>query len=73
MEDQAIIAAGEFQPPEAERHAANASRPIVSSEESPWICGLPPGDLTDQMLRDFEVYFSPAGTKWHRRRISSST
>lgn len=33
-----------------------------------WQRGLPPGPLTDAMLRDFEVYFSPGGVKWYRER-----
>lgn len=33
-----------------------------------WKHGLPPGNLTNAMLRDFEVYFSPAGMIHHRER-----
>ena len=35
-----------------------------------WKPGLPPGDYYDGMVDDYEVYFSPAGMKWHRRRTS---
>ncbi len=34
----------------------------------PWKRGLPRGPFTEQMLRDFEVYFTIGGVKWHRRR-----
>lgn len=33
-----------------------------------WKRGLPPGRYYDGMVDDFEVYFSPAGVVWHRRR-----
>lgn len=33
-----------------------------------WQRGLPPGKYYDGMVDDFEVYFSPGGVKWHRRR-----
>lgn len=33
-----------------------------------WKCGLPPGEYYEGMIQDFEVYFSPGGLIWHRRR-----
>lgn len=33
-----------------------------------WKRGLPPGPYYEGMTEDFEVYFSPGGVKWHRRR-----
>lgn len=33
-----------------------------------WKRGLPPGKYYEGMVDDFEVYFSPGGIKWHRRR-----
>jgi hypothetical protein len=35
-----------------------------------WKRGLPPGKYYVGMTDDFEVYFSPGGIKWHRRRSS---
>lgn len=35
---------------------------------SEWKRGLPPGELYDGMVDDYEVYFSPGGAKWHRER-----
>lgn len=37
-------------------------------ESTDWKPGLPPGPLTQDMLDSYEVYFSPGGVKWHRRR-----
>lgn len=33
-----------------------------------WKMGLPPGKYYPGMKKDYEVYFSPAGQKWHRRK-----
>ena len=33
-----------------------------------WKRGLPPGPYYEGMVDDFEVYWAPAGVKWHRRR-----
>jgi hypothetical protein len=34
-----------------------------------WKRGLPPGKYYDGMVDDFEIYYSPMGWKWHRRRL----
>lgn len=34
----------------------------------PWKRGLPPGAYYEGMTDDYEVYFSPGGVKWHRKR-----
>jgi len=34
----------------------------------PWKRGMPRGKYYDGMVNDYEVYFSPGGQKWHRRR-----
>lgn len=36
------------------------------SEE--WKPGYPPGKIYEGMTNDYEVYFSPAGAVWYRRR-----
>ncbi len=36
-----------------------------------WKPGLPPGKFYEGMVDDFEVYFSPAGLKWHRKRTAT--
>lgn len=36
----------------------------------PWVPGLPPGHYYPGMAADYEVYFSPAGAIWHRRRAT---
>lgn len=41
-------------------------------DANPWKRGLPPGKYYEGMTRDFEVYFSPGGEKWHRRRDMTS-
>jgi hypothetical protein len=33
--------------------------------DNPWKPGLPPGKVDPEK---YEVYFSPIGTKWHRRK-----
>lgn len=33
-----------------------------------WKRGLPPGKYYEGMVDDYEVYFSPGGLKWHRKR-----
>jgi len=38
------------------------------SRKAEWKPGLPPGKYYEGMTDDFEVYFSPGGMKWHRRR-----
>ena len=39
-------------------------------QANPWKKGLPPGTFYEGMLDDYEVYFSPGGIKWHRRRCN---
>jgi len=34
--------------------------------DNPWKQGLPPGKADPEK---YEVYFSPIGIKWHRRKI----
>lgn len=41
------------------------------AEATEWKRGLPPGKFTPEMLRDFEVYFSMGGVKWHRPRTEA--
>lgn len=35
-----------------------------------WKRGYPPGDYYEGMERDYEVYFSPGGIVWHRKRTA---
>lgn len=35
-----------------------------------WKPGLPRGPITAEMTETYEVYFSPGGMKWHRRRTA---
>lgn len=39
------------------------------NQENPWKPGLPKGKLTQEMLDSYEVYFSPIGLKWHRKKV----
>lgn len=43
----------------------------MSERDDEWKPGLPPGPYYDGMIEDFEVYFSPAGAKWHRRKCKN--
>ena len=38
-----------------------------------WERGFPPGDYYAGMTDDFDVYFSPGGQVWHRRRSEQET
>jgi len=38
------------------------------AETSEWKPGLPKGKVTQKMLDTYEVYFSPGGMKWHRKK-----
>lgn len=44
--------------------------------ENVWKPGLPPGEMTREnkqwFLDTYEVFFSPAGAKWHRKRVSGN-
>ena len=40
----------------------------AEGDASEWKRGLPRGKYYEGMVRDYEVYFSPGGVKWHRRR-----
>lgn len=40
----------------------------MATDKSEWKRGMPPGKYYEGMTDDFEVYFSPGGVKWHRRR-----
>jgi hypothetical protein len=42
--------------------------PLVEIVDRPWKRGLPPGPATPKTVARFEVYFSPAGLKWHREK-----
>lgn len=42
-------------------------------EPGPWKRGYPPGKYYEGMLSDFEVYLSPIGWVWHRRRPAAAT
>ena len=41
---------------------------MTANPTAEWKRGLPPGAFTPDMLWQFEVYFSPGGMKWYRRR-----
>jgi len=47
-----------------------APDPLVQAVERPWKPGLPPGPATPETVARFEVFFSPAGRKWHREKVS---
>lgn len=47
---------------------AKVADPLCAIVERPWKPGLPPGPATPEMVARFEVYFSPAGKKWHREK-----
>jgi hypothetical protein len=46
--------------------------PLTEVVERPWRRGLPPGPATPETVAKFEVFFSPAGLKWHRPRAALS-
>lgn len=37
-----------------------------------WKPGLPPGPATPETVARYEVYFSPAGLRWHRLRSNEA-
>lgn len=41
---------------------------MTQEQPAEWKRGLPPGKYYEGMFDDFEVYLSPVGLKWHRRR-----
>ena len=43
---------------------------MTDKTERPWKRGLPPGPATPETVARFEVYFSPAGLKWHREKAT---
>ena len=42
----------------------------MKTDATGWKPGLPPGPATPETVAKFEVYFSPAGLKWHRPRAA---
>lgn len=42
-------------------------------EHNNWKPGLPRGKVTQKMLDEYEVYFSPMGQKWHRKKEKPMT
>jgi hypothetical protein len=40
----------------------------AQNEVAQWKRGYPPGKYYEGMVDDFEVYFSPGGFVWHRRK-----
>jgi hypothetical protein len=49
-------------------YAPFAKSPLTDVVERPWLPGLPPGPATPETVARFEVFFSPAGRKWHREK-----
>jgi hypothetical protein len=43
---------------------------MTDKTKRPWKRGLPPGPATPETVARFEVYFSPAGLKWHREKAT---
>lgn len=41
---------------------------ICSSNPAPWRKGLPPGNYYPGMADDYDLSFTLAGPKWHRKR-----
>ena len=55
---------------DVEEHNKRALAIMLMDKAStvPWKRGLPRARWYDGMTDDYEVYFSPGGQKWHRRR-----
>lgn len=43
----------------------------MKTDDNEWKRGLPPGPYYKGMPDDYEVYFSPGGLKWHRRKVKT--
>lgn len=37
--------------------------------DNPWKPGLPKGGMTNANAAKYEIYLSPIGAKWHRKKI----
>lgn len=47
-------------------------QPEHTSTPTPWEKGLPPGPYYPGMEDEYEVYFTPGGWPWWRRRTATS-